>query len=603
MNAVTPPSFPGSPLTSEHAWQLAGLLAGLSAEEAWWVSGYLAHFAGQAAAAPAVPEVGYGGELLILFGSETGHTEGLALRAEDLARAADLAVRCVDMADYRAQDLREVRWLLALTSTHGEGDPPAAAVDFCEFLLGRKAPRLQQLGFAVLGLGDSSYARFCQTAKDIDRRLEELGARRLLPPATLDTDFEQPAEAWLAEAIAAFGREIGPASVPVSAVVVPAPTPPVASVAAYGEKNPFAARLLDSVNLNGRGSEKETRHVELSLAGSGLKWSAGDSLGVWPENDPALVAALIAALGLEPDAPIGDDDARPLAEALRRRLEITALTPGFIRRYAAAAAAKPLRALARPGQEAAMRAYMVGRQVIDVIGEYPAKGLSGRDFAAMLRPLAPRLYSLASSPAAFPDEAHLTVAVVRYESHGRRRVGVASGFLAERCQIDATVPVFVSPNKKFRLPRDPATPIIMVGPGTGVAPFRAFMQERVAMGAKGRSWLFFGDRHFRTDFLYQAEWLRLLKDGRLTRMDVAFSRDQPEKRYVQHCLVEHGREVFAWLQEGACLYVCGDAARMAPDVHAALAGIVASETGQGHERAEEYLRQLQREKRYLKDVY
>ncbi|HZX30497.1 MAG TPA: assimilatory sulfite reductase (NADPH) flavoprotein subunit [Rhodocyclaceae bacterium] len=589
------PVLPGMTLTPEHARQLEALVKTLSPDEALWISGYLASFARhavQAVPSPVRPA------LLILYGSETGHGAGLARLAEKKAAARGLAVRNMAMDDFRLQEFHEVGQLLVIASTHGDGDPPPAAVDFYDLVMGRKAPRLEGLKFAVLGLGDSTYERFCQTGKDLDQRLEALGAQRIQGRADCDVDYEAKADAWLDEVLEQFAREV-----PAQAAAA-APPSLLVQDAQFDAHHPFAATVMENLILNGRGSEKETRHIELSLAGSGLAWEPGDSLGVLPENDPALVAELLAALDLRPDEPLAQEDGEiPLAEALTRRYEITALTPGFIGAYGEAAAAEPLGALAAPGKQADLRQYMAGRQVIDVVTEFPARGLDGKAFAAMLRKMQPRLYSLASSAAAYPEEAHLTVAVVRYHSHGRKRQGLASAYLADRVGSDGKVPVYVSSNKNFRLPADDSVPLIMVGAGTGVAPFRAFLQERQARGAKGRNWLFFGDRRFRTDFLYQVEWQRFLKDGLLTRMDVAFSRDQAEKVYVQHRLLEKGKEVFAWLEEGACLYVCGDASHMAPDVHRALAAIVVREGGMDAEAAEEYLKRLHKERRYQRDVY
>lgn len=598
---ATGPPLPDKPLTPEHARQLDILLATLSTDEALWISGYLAGFARHDRPAESTVAISNAIPLHILYGSETGHAEALAQHAEELAQAGGMAVRRIDLADFRPQEIREVRQLLIFISTHGDGDPPLTATDFCEFLQSRKAPRLDGLKYAVLGLGDSSYAQFCQTGKTLDQRLEALGAQRIYARADCDVDFEVPAAAWTAGALAAFANEAPTGkAMPVLSAGVATTVQPV------DEKHPFAATVLENLILNGRGSAKETRHIELSLAGSGLNWVPGDSLGVLPENDPVLIAELIDRLWLEANEPVPGSTSfgtLPLAEAMSKYYEITTLTPGFIARYAEAASAKKLLALATPGEEAELRRYMADRQIIDVISEFPMRGVSGKDFIAMLRPLQPRLYSLASSPAAFPDEVHLTVAVVRYTSHGRPRSGVASGSFAERCKIDDTVSVHVSSNKNFRLPADPATPIIMIGPGTGVAPFRAFLQEREATGAPGRNWLFFGEQHFRTDFLYQTEWQRLLKSARLTRMDIAFSRDQEEKIYVQHRLLEHSHDIYAWLEEGASLYVCGDASHMAPDVHAALLGIIAKEGQQSQEQAKAYLHRLQQEKRYQRDVY
>lgn len=601
-----------SPLTSEHARQLDGLLETLSPEEAIWISGYLAGFVRRvqpANAAPAAPAAG-GAPITIVYGSETGHAAALAERAGELARQKGLTATVVDTADFRPQDLKGVKRLVVVTSTHGEGSPPDTAADFYEFLHGRKAPRLEGVKFAVLGLGDSTYEHFCQTGKDIDKRLQELGAERVHARADCDVDYEDQANAWIEAVVGFFSKEDGPSAPKLSVVqgtgagAVPSASPHPQAAVVHDAKNPFPATILESIVLNGRGSDKETRHIELSLEGSGLTYEPGDSLGVVPQNDPDMVEALIEALKLDGEerVPAGAAEV-PLREALARHYEITALTPRFLELYGNAAEAGKLRALTAAETRSELMAYLAGRQVIDVVTEFPVEGLGGKALTEMLRRLQPRLYSLASSPAAYPDEAHLTVSVVRYDSHGRHRKGVASTYLAERRDLDETVPVYVERNKNFRLPADGSTPIIMVGAGTGVAPFRAFLQHRQETGAAGRNWLIFGERRFRTDFLYQLEWQRFLKDGVLSRMDVAFSRDQEKKVYVQHRVLEKGRDIYAWFEEGAHLYVCGDANGMAPDLHAALVDVFQREGGMSREQAEDRLKALQREKRYQRDVY
>ena len=595
-----------SPLTSEHARQLDGLIETLSPEEAIWISGYLAGFVRRAQPANVAPAAG-STPILIIYGSETGHAAKLAERLGDLARQKGLVSTVKDTAEFRPQDLKAVKRLIVVTSTHGEGTPPDTAADFYEFLHGRKAPKLSGVKFAVLGLGDSTYEHFCQTGKDVDKRLQELGAERVHARADCDVDYEDQAEQWIEAVLGFFSREDGP-SAPKLSVIQGTGTNTAASAhpqAVHSARNPFAATLLESIILNGRGSDKETRHIELSLADSGLTYEPGDSLGVVPQNDPLTVGELIEALKLDGEerVPVGNAGEAPLREALSHHYEITALTPRFLELYGNAAQAATLRSLTAAGNRSELMAYTAGRQVIDVVTEFPVKGLGGEALVEMLRRLQPRLYSLASSLESYPEEAHLTVSVVRYESHGRQRKGVASAHLAERCELDGTIPVYVEHNKNFRLPADGSAPVIMVGAGTGVAPFRSFLQHREAVAAPGRNWLFFGERHFRTDFLYQLEWQRFLKDGLLDRMDVAFSRDQDEKLYVQHRLLERSREVYGWLEEGAHLYVCGDANGMAPDVHAALVAILGREGGLAPEQADDYLKRLQREKRYQRDVY
>ncbi len=596
-----------APLTFEHAQQLETLLKTLSPDEALWISGYLAGIARRPGAAPAVAaappaSTAPARQLTILYGSETGRSESLAEDMAALATARGMAARAVDMADFRLQELRDVRDLVVITSTYGEGEPPGPATTFYEFLHSAKAPRLAETRFAVLGLGDSSYENFCQTAKDFDQRLETLGATRLHPRADCDVDFQVPAVQWIEAVLATFATEMQATAPPATPAIS---MPALQSMPArHGQHDPFPAPVVAMLNLNGRGSGKETLHVELSLEGSGLTYAPGDALGVVAKNDPALAEELLARLALPPEASVPDETGEmPLAEALVCTYEITTLTPRFLEQYAQLTGSAELLARVAPENRADLRAWTAGRQIVDVIAEFPAPGIDATTFVGMLRKLQPRLYSIASSKAAFPDEAHLTVAVVRYESHGRQRQGTASSWLARQHDGADKVPVFIESNKNFKLPADNAAPIIMIGAGTGVAPFRAFMQEREAIGAPGKNWLFFGDRHFRTDFLYQLEWQRLLKDGRLTRMDVAFSRDQEEKIYVQHRLLERGKEIYAWIEAGATIYVCGDASRLAPDIHAALSAILQLEGGMDAETAEATLKRLQQEKRYQRDVY
>jgi sulfite reductase (NADPH) flavoprotein alpha-component len=602
-----------APLSRAKAEQLEPLLEALSPEEMLWLSGYLAGLArpvrpSALAAAQPTPSP----TLTILYGSETGHAAALAKRMGELARERGLRSSVVDMAVFRPQSLKETKHLVVITSTHGEGAPPDPAAGFFEFLHSRKAPRLAAMKFAVLGLGDSTYEHFCQAGKEIDETLQALGAERIHPRADCDVDYQDQAAQWTEAVLTAFACEtasstenaIRPVSnvVDVTASLARARGQPSAPL--HDQREPFPAPILETLVLNGRGSDKETRHIELSLEGSRLTYEPGDSLAIVSENDPALVSELIEILCLDAAALVRNGASEiPLAEALSRVYEITALTPRFVERYAEVAQSETLRALARPESRADLIAYAGSRQIIDVVAETPVKGLEAARFASMLRKLQPRLYSLASSQAAYPDEAHLAVAVVRYQSHERGRKGVASTYLAERRGLDDLVPVYVERNNNFRLPSDGATPIIMVGAGTGIAPFRAFLQEREAEGAKGETWLFFGDRRFRTDFLYQLEWLRLLKDKSLTRMDVAFSRDQANKYYIQHRLLEQSKDVYAWLEEGAHFYVCGDAAGLGPDVHEALLTVIAREGGMSADFAEEYLKRLQSERRYERDVY
>lgn len=589
-----------SPLSAEQQQRLGQLLAELGSDQIYWLAGYLAGYCfsnSPSATASQASAVG-GRELTILFGSQTGNAEGVAEQLAVRAAEKGVAAKVVDLADYKPKQLKQAQFLALVTSTQGEGDPPDNALDFHEFLMGKKAPKLDQLRYSVLGLGDSSYQHFCQTGRDFDQRLAELGASRLAERVDCDVDYEDLAEQWIERVLEAVASEAG-ASQPVASA-----TTAVGSTAAslYSRKNPFQATILTNQLLNGRGSDKEVRHIEFSLEDSGLQYKPGDALAVCPENSPALVSQLLSALDFDSEAPVDINGvAGTLGEALARHREITLLTPPLIKQWAELAGQEELSALADNAGE--LRDSTEGRDLLDLVQRWPVPSLQPQQLVNLLRKLPPRLYSISSSQAAEEDEVHITVAAVRYRSHERDREGVASTWLADRLEEGATVPVYIDPNKNFALPDNDEAPIIMVGPGTGVAPFRAFMQEREERGATGDNWLIFGDRRFRSDFLYQSEWLKWRRDGLLTRLDVAFSRDQQEKRYVQHCLREQGAEVWAWLERGASLYVCGDAERMAPDVHQALLDIVCEQGCKTAEQAEDYLRQLNRDKRYQRDVY
>lgn len=596
-----------SPLNAEQASQLNQLLSTLHSDQITWISGYLAGLAAAGGgAANAVVSEGAATESLpaitILFGSETGNAQSVAQLAAERAQVQGFQANVANMTDFRKPDLKKVENLMVVVSTHGEGDPPDPAEEFYSLMHGRKAPALKGQRFTVLALGDSSYENFCQTGRDFDSRLEALGAERIHPRVDCDVDFDDPASEWIDGVLECFTKLTGAA--PTSSNNVVAFSARSAEKAPWSRKNPYPATMLENITLNGRGSNKETRHIELSIEDSGLTFEPGDSLGVVAQNNPHYVERLVEALGLDGEAAVvAGDDHCSLREALTQRYEITTITRPFLERYAALTESKALQALLSEEGKAELREYLYGRHILDVIQDYPVKGLTAEDLVGALRKLPPRLYSIASSYRATPDEVHLTVAAVRYHSHGLDREGVASTFLADRIDEGETVPVYVDHNPNFRLPTDPQAPIIMVGPGTGVAPYRAFLAEREELGATGRNWLFFGDRNFKTDFLYQAEWLNWRKRGLLTRIDVAFSRDQAEKVYVQHRIRENARELYGWLEEGASFYVCGDGERMAHDVHQALLDTVREQGGLSDDQAHDYVRRLQKEKRYQKDIY
>lgn len=606
---MTVMDHPGSPLNPDQ-WKLVQQLGqSLTPEQARWISGYFAGVdaglsqiasVGEPMASFAATSVQAGVSqrtLTILYGTETGNSTEVAQALAAAARERGLSPSIVDMADYKTRQLKDEQDLLIITSTYGEGDPPQPAADFFEFVEGRKAPRLEQVRYAVLGLGDSTYERYCEAGKRLDRRFEELGAFRLHARVDCDVDYEQPASAWTESLLSTLTASTASESAGVVAAA------PAAATIVFDKRNPFPARIIENIVLTGRGSTKETRHIELTLAGSGLTYQPGDALGIVAPNDPAVAEAVLKAAGLRGDATI-TLNGQPviLGDALLRHFEITLATPRLLDHWAGLSGAAALRQLCQEDRASERTAFLRSHHIIDILRQFPVPGLDPQQFITGLRPLQPRLYSIASSLAVTSDEAHLTVAPVRYTLHGEPRAGVASVHLADRAAPDTTVPVYVQSNPHFRLPNDDA-PIIMIGAGTGIAPYRAFLQEREASGGGGRSWLFFGERNFRTDFLYQTEWQALLKDRVLTRMDVAFSRDQGRKVYVQHRLLERAPDVFAWLEEGAHVYVCGDAAHLAPDVHEALITLVAVEGGVSRDGAADYVATLQRNHRYQRDVY
>lgn len=594
---------PGKMLTPEQSRLVQELLQTIGPEEARWLSGYFAGFeAGlspskQTAATPSTTVTAR--KLSILYGTETGNAAELAKALSESLQAKGLTAIPIDMADYKPRQLAQEQDVLIVVSTYGEGDPPQPAVGFFEFLESRKAPKLGDVRFAVLALGDSTYEFYCQAGKRIDTRFEELGATRLEPRTDCDVDYEEPAAAWTGKIVDLLTAEASAVSVSTAQPETPLALPS----SDYGKKNPFPARVIENIPIVGRGSTKETRHIEFSLEGAGLSYEPGDALGLVASNDPAVVDALLLALSLAPDEAFEFKGTNmTLGEALMHRFEITTATPRFLDYWSMLSESAELKSLQNEDRAGERSDFLRTHHIIDIIRQFPVSGVMPQGFISALRPLQPRLYSLASSLAAVPEEAHLTVAPVRYELHGEAREGVASSLLADRISVDDVLPVYIQSNAHFRLSADDV-PAIMIGAGTGVAPYRAFLQEREARGATGRNWLFFGERNFRTDFLYQTEWQGWLKDGALTRMDVAFSRDQEEKTYVQHRLKERSREVFGWLEEGAHVYVCGDAANLAPDVHRMLIDIVAAEGGTGRDAAEDYVRNLQSTHRYQRDVY
>lgn len=595
-----------SPFNQEQTELLNRLLPTLTETQSLWLSGYLAAIQSSTlqaapaveerpapAAAPAIPK-----EVTILFGSQTGNAQNLAKKAGKTLEERGFQVNVSAMSDFKPNNLKKVKNLLIVVSTHGEGDPPDNALTFHEFIHGKRAPKLEDFRYSVLALGDSSYEFFCQTGKDFDKRLEELGGTRITPRVDCDLDFEEPAAVW-AEAVLA-GLSDGESSSPSPSAASVSASAPAESL--YSRSNPFRAEVLENIKLNGRGSNKETRHLEISLEGSGLTYQPGDSLGVYPENDPELVNLLLAEMNWDPEEAVRvKEETVKLKEALSSHFEITVLTKPLVEKAAKLSGNEELHQLAL--DSSSLKSYIDGRDLIDLVRDFKPWSSSAQEFVSILRKIPARLYSISSSFEANPDEVHLTIGAVRYDAHGRERKGVCSILCAERLQPGDTLPVFIQHNENFKLPENPETPIIMVGPGTGIAPFRSFMQEREENGAEGKSWLFFGDQHFVTDFLYQTEWQKWLKDGVLSKLDVAFSRDDDEKVYVQHRMQENSRELFQWLEQGAAVYICGDEKNMAHDVHNTLIDIIEKEGGMSREQAAEYLADMQKNKRYQRDVY
>lgn len=536
--------------------------------------------------------------LTIVYGSQTGNARRLAEQLARRSNEAGLPTRLLRADVYPQRELVQERYLAIVISTQGEGEPPDDARGLVEFITGRRAPRLPLLRFSVLGLGDSGYPQFCAIGRQLDARLAELGATRFGPLGEADVDVDTIATPWLETALAQT-REALKTTSPTPRVM---PLHAVSNPPVHSRDNPFAATVLSNQRIVARDSEREVRHLELSLEGSGLHYQPGDALGVWPRNPSALVAQWLQVLQLDGGLEVSHQGRTlPLGQWLGGERELTRLSRPIVKALAEAGAHAELAELLRPARSAELAELLAREQPIDLFRRHPS-GWSPEVLLATLRPLTPRLYSIASSPAAVGEEVHLTVAVVDYQAHGSAHWGAASSFLAATDE-EGTVPIFIESNERFRLPADPARDIIMIGPGTGVAPFRAFVQERVESGASGRNWLFFGNRHFARDFLYQTEWQDALKRGALHRLDLAFSRDTSTRTYVQDRLRENGAELHAWLRGGAHVYVCGDSAHMARDVHAALIELMSEHGGLAPEDAGVWLDQLMQQGRYARDVY
>ena len=599
MNAVTWPD-PATSILNDEKWGLLHeLVRGLSPAQLYVVAAYSASLAEQKpGAAPGLAVVAPAGKpaITVLYGSQTGNARRLAEQLAGRFESDGLHARLVRADTYPQRELAQERHLFVVISTQGDGEPPDDARGLFEFLFSKRAPQLPQLGFAVLGLGDSSYPQFCAIGRQLDARLAELGARRLVEAGEADLDIETVAVPWLGQVVGVTRESLGLAAQgPVAVRAVPRSSP------LHSRDNPFVANVLANQRIVARDSEREVRHIEVSLSGSGLRYVPGDSLGVWPVHSPTQVAQWLETLGLAGDS-VATRAGRslPLSQWLATELELTRPSRPFV--AALAAGDDTLAQVLKPEHSTALSNLLREYRPIDLLRRH-RPSWSAQQLVDALRPQSPRLYSIASSPLAVGDEeAHLTVTVVDYPAHGTQHRGAASAYLSDGGE-HVQPRIFVEPNERFRLPAAGDRDIIMIGPGTGVAPFRAFVQERRELAATGRNWLFFGNRHFQRDFLYQTEWQAELKRGALHRLDLAFSRDQSEKIYVQHRLREQGRDIYAWLSEGAHLYVCGDAEAMAKDVHAALIDIAVTHGGHSRDHAQAWLEELLQQGRYARDVY
>ncbi|WP_440871845.1 assimilatory sulfite reductase (NADPH) flavoprotein subunit [Vibrio diabolicus] len=596
-----------SPLNDQQISSLQQTVSELSSQQLAWVSGYfwgLAQNQPNTAVTPiaqatAAVSAKPAGKLSIIFASQTGNAKGVAEALEQEAKAEGIAVELFDASDYKGKNLAKETHVIIVASTNGEGEAPDNAIELHEFLQSKKAPKLPNLQYGVIALGDSSYEFFCQTGKDFDTYLSKLGATPFIERLDCDVDYEAPATEWRKNALDKVKDTLSSGS---EADVVQLPVGQAATAhSPYNKQNPYTATLLTSQKITGRDSGKDVRHIEIDLEGSGLTYQPGDALGVWFENSSELANAILGKVGLSGGETVDvDGESLSIHSALVSKYEITTSNPQLITKFAELSGSKKLQKLVEDKDK--LREYSANTQIVDVLAEKKTK-LTADELIGLLRRLTPRLYSIASSQEEVDEEVHLTVALVEYEQNDEKRYGGASSFLAQRLEEGDEVKVFVEHNNNFKLPEDDSTPIIMVGPGTGIAPFRSFIQERENRDAKGKNWLFFGDRTFTQDFLYQVEWQKYLKSGVLSRLDVAFSRDQVEKVYVQHRILENAAQVWQWIQEGAYIYVCGDATRMAKDVHDALVIVAEQEGKMPRDDAEQFINDLRKAKRYQRDVY
>lgn len=565
-----------------------------------WLNGFLAGlFTGAGQASPSAAPVRSSLKIGVFFASQTGTAERLAKKLAKELKGKGHTVELASLQAASAASLSTQEHALVVASTYGEGDPPDDVKAFRECLLDEKAPRLEKLRYSVFALGDRNYEHFCQFGIEVDERLQTLGASRLMPRVESDVEVDEPFERWKSELMSRLEQS---SAGPVLVVPTPAKTPK--EIQLHTRENPYAAELLERRDLTTDVSSKLTVHLGFSLESSSVHYEPGDALGVVATNDEALVGEVLSLLpfGADSTVEIAKAGTVTIEQALRHHLQPTRLTRKIVQAFAAVAGSVKLSGLLVPEQAVHLDEYMYDRGLVDLLEEFPGAVTEPGQLVAMLPKLAPRLYSISSSPRAHGREVHTTVAVVRYRSHNRERGGICSTMLAERTPVGTRVPVYIHPNSKFRLPTADV-PIIMVGPGTGIAPFRSFLHDRRAVGAQGKNWLFFGERSAKTDFLYCQEMRDLMDAGTLTRMETAFSRDQAHKIYVQDKMIEQGAELWRWLNDGAQFFVCGDASRMAKDVDAALQKVIEKHGGVSADAAKEYVAQMHEDRRYHRDVY
>jgi sulfite reductase (NADPH) flavoprotein alpha-component len=577
--------------------------APFSPEQRAWLNGFLAGIY----STTEVPAAATGSSLniAVLFATQTGTSERLAKKLVKELKQQGHAAQLASLDTYTTAALAEQTHALVLASTYGEGDPPDGAQAFAESLHLLSAPRLDNLRYAVFALGDTSYEHFCKFGADLDARFYALGGTRLCPRVDAGVEVDEPFEQWTRAVVASLSQH--PTTIASTSTATSAATQSIALAKqqTHTREHPYLAEVIEKRPLTERISSKLTVHVGISLAGSEIHYEAGDACGVLAQNDPAVVEEILTRTNFSPDAIVALPrlGATTLVEALTHHLQPTRLTRKVVQAYAALGDCRKLQQLLSTDAQQALDNYIYDRGLIDLLEDCPGVLSAATQLVEILPKLMTRLYSISSSPAYHRDELHTTVAVVRYHAHNRDRGGVCSTMLSDRTPLGTRIPIYIQPNNKFRLPADPAAPIIMIGPGTGIAPFRSFLHERRALGATGRNWLFFGERSANTDFLYRDELQAMLQDGHLTRLDTAFSRDQEHKVYVQDRMIERGAELWQWFNEGASLYVCGDASRMAKDVDQALHRLVAEHGRIDSDAAQEFVQQLQEQSRYHRDVY